>query len=177
MDRNVHRPQRVYWSLCLHCNMWDTSRAALLSLQVRLPLHKSCFICRANRYLHTHIIIRGGYVYIFNTCISSHQCYLVRPLFSWPGSGGKNFTINLKNRSLVSDGERRTRTQVFIYLQRCRETRSFRRSASSLSKPYNLRLDSSPRADQIYFMLKIRVIKFTPSGITQRVYISVNELH
>ncbi|KAG7231477.1 hypothetical protein INR49_011639 [Caranx melampygus] len=28
-----------------------------------------------------------------------------------PRSGGKNFTINLKKRSLVSDGEKRTRNQ------------------------------------------------------------------
>lgn len=33
--------------------------------------------------------------------------YLVSPLLSCPGSVGKNFTINLKKRSLVSDREKK----------------------------------------------------------------------
>lgn len=43
------------------------------------------------------------------TYISSMlRLYLVRPLLSCPGSGGKNLTINLKNKSLVSDrGEKK----------------------------------------------------------------------
>lgn len=36
----------------------------------------------------------------------SEHCYRVSPLLSCPGSGGKNFTINLKKRSLVSDREK-----------------------------------------------------------------------
>ena len=38
--------------------------------------------------------------------VAGRRYYLVRALFSWPGSGGKNLTMNLKNRSLVSEGER-----------------------------------------------------------------------
>lgn len=34
------------------------------------------------------------------------KCYLVSPLLSCPGSGGKNLTINLKKRSLVSDRDK-----------------------------------------------------------------------
>lgn len=40
----------------LHCTMFDTSRAALLSLQVKWPQARSCLICRAKRYLWTENI-------------------------------------------------------------------------------------------------------------------------
>lgn len=114
--------------LYLHCSMWETSRAALLSWQVRLPLDKSCFICKAKRYLHTdtHTIRRISHVrksiYRIYMYVWGHRrysvsrtrdlgdiakCYLVRLLLSCPGSGGKNFTINLKKRSLVSDREKK----------------------------------------------------------------------
>lgn len=35
----------------LHCTMCEIRRAALVSLHVSLPWAKSCFTCRANRYL------------------------------------------------------------------------------------------------------------------------------
>lgn len=35
----------------LHCTMCETKRAALVSLHVSLPWARSCFTCRANRYL------------------------------------------------------------------------------------------------------------------------------
>lgn len=35
----------------LHCTMCEIRRAALVSLHVNLPWAKSCFTCRANRYL------------------------------------------------------------------------------------------------------------------------------
>lgn len=41
--------------------------------------------------------------------------YLVRPLLSWPGSGGKNLTINLKNRSFVSDGNKKTKQEKALF--------------------------------------------------------------
>lgn len=34
-----------------HWIMWETMRAALVSLQMRWPQARSCLICRANRYL------------------------------------------------------------------------------------------------------------------------------
>lgn len=102
---------------CLHCSMWETSRAALLSLQVRLPLDKSCLICKAKRYLCTHKTVWVHLLWHFTYITSMLRLYLVRPLLSCPGSGGKNLTINLKNKSLVSDrGEKkrdyRRRTMV-----------------------------------------------------------------
>lgn len=37
----------------LHCTMCEIKRAALVSLHVSLPWARSCFTCRANRYLQT----------------------------------------------------------------------------------------------------------------------------